>query len=539
MKRISRLYCILIVCLFISGCGTHQNIGDGTYCIDVSLRGGSGKAGVASPASVTVSGDMMTAELVWSSPHYDYMIVDGEKYLRLNEELGIEGDSVFRIPVSALDTDISVIADTTAMSMPHEIEYTLRFDSSTMTTKDDADDGNKPLREKSIEGGDTGSEGSAAQRMKLSEGVTYIPEDLVRKDGSRIEFSNEVKRRYAQMFSIAYSDDGFYYIHIEQTGDYIIVPEGESVGNAGDAQILCKPIDDIYLVSTAAMDLFAALDEGLEKVSFCSLDKKEWYVDAAVSAFDSGTLKYAGKYSAPDYELLLSEGCGLAIENTMIYHKPEVIEKLDSLGIPVIVEASSYEPHPFGRMEWIKLYGALTDRLDEAGSIFDRELEAVEPVLEAYEKNTADEQQPDNKKSVAFFYITSNGAVSVRKSNDYVSRMIEMAGGRYVPESLKDDSNALSTINMQMESFYAEARDADILIYNGSVVGEIGSIKDLLDKDKLFADFKAVRSGNVYTTGRDLYQETMSIPMMIIDMNRIFTQEKVSNNELTFLTRLE
>ena len=215
----------------------------------------------------------------------------------------------------------------------------------------------------------------------------------------------------------------------------------------------------------------------------------------------------------------------------MIYHKPEVIEKLNSLGIPVLVEASSYEPHPFGRMEWIKLYGVLTDRLNEAEKVFDEKLDEVEPIIAKYDKK--------EKAKAAFFYITSNKAVSVRKSSDYVSKMIEMAGGKYVPESLTDETNALSTMNMQMESFYAEAKDADILIYNGAVVGEISTIDDLLDKDELFADFKAVKTGNVYTTGKNMYQETMSIPMMMVDMNKIFTEDKVSDKELTYLKRVE
>ena len=95
-----------------------DGIEDGTYMVDVSLGGGSGKASIASPATLTVKDGKMTAKIVWSSDKYDYMLVDGVKYLRLNKELGIEGDSVFRIPVSALDEDITVIADTTAMSVP-------------------------------------------------------------------------------------------------------------------------------------------------------------------------------------------------------------------------------------------------------------------------------------------------------------------------------------------------------------------------------------------------------------------------------------
>lgn len=96
---------------------------DGSYTCEVTLEGGSGRATVDSPAALTVADGKMTATIVWSSPNYDYMIVDGEKYLPTNTE----GNSTFEIPVSALGTPLSVVADTVAMSTPHEIEYTLTF----------------------------------------------------------------------------------------------------------------------------------------------------------------------------------------------------------------------------------------------------------------------------------------------------------------------------------------------------------------------------------------------------------------------------
>ena len=101
---------------------------DGTYTCEVTLEGGSGRATVESPAALTVADGKMTAAIVWSSPNYDYMLVDGEKYLPTNAE----GNSTFEIPVAALDTALDVTADTVAMSTPHEIEYTLTFDSASL-----------------------------------------------------------------------------------------------------------------------------------------------------------------------------------------------------------------------------------------------------------------------------------------------------------------------------------------------------------------------------------------------------------------------
>ena len=101
---------------------------DGIYTVELAFEGGSGKAKVLSPATVTVSGENVTATIQWSSPNYDYMLVDGEKYLPVNTE----GDSVFEIPVLFFDKPMDVIGDTVAMSKPHEIEYTLAFYSDTL-----------------------------------------------------------------------------------------------------------------------------------------------------------------------------------------------------------------------------------------------------------------------------------------------------------------------------------------------------------------------------------------------------------------------
>lgn len=101
---------------------------DGAYTVEITFEGGSGKAKILSPVTVTVKDQTATATLQWDSPNYDYMIVDGEKYLPINPE----GDSVFEIPVIAFDEPLDVIGDTVAMSKPHEVEYTLTFHSDTM-----------------------------------------------------------------------------------------------------------------------------------------------------------------------------------------------------------------------------------------------------------------------------------------------------------------------------------------------------------------------------------------------------------------------
>ena len=140
-------------------------------------------------------------------------------------------------------------------------------------------------------------------------------------------------------------------------------------------------------------------------------------------------------------------------------------------------------------------------------------------------------------KKVAFFHINTMGAAVVRKPGDYVSKMIQMAGGSYVPEELLiEEENALSTMNLQMEAFYYGAKDADILIYNSTIDGSLDTIDQLLAKSSLLADFKAVQNGNVWCTGKNLFQEPMGIGKLIGDFYRILSDEGA--DELVYLHRL-
>ena len=345
-------------------------------------------------------------------------------------------------------------------------------------------------------------------------------------DLAGLKYDHSLELQYADQFSVDYYEGGYALITIEGDGQFLLVPEGKDApeGLDKDIAVIHKPVQNIYLVATSAMDLFCALD-GLDSISLSGTDADGWYIDEAKRALEDGSILFAGKYNAPDYELILSKNCGLAIESTMISHSPEVKEKLESFGIPVLVEHSSYESHPLGRTEWMKLYGVLLGKEDMADELFQEQVEKLKSV----------EDSDNTGKTVAFFYINSIGAANVRKSNDYVSKMIELAGGKYIFDDLGDE-NALSTMNMQMEDFYAAAKDADILIYNGTIEGELRSIEELTSKNELFADFKAVKDGQVYTTDSSFYQQTTGTCDFIKDLNQIL---QGNDTDYRFLTKLK
>ncbi|MCR5734315.1 MAG: ABC transporter substrate-binding protein [Lachnospiraceae bacterium] len=344
---------------------------------------------------------------------------------------------------------------------------------------------------------------------------------------SGIKISGELKLKYATRFSV--SEFGQYrVVSIAGSGDYLIVPEGADVpDDLPDGMIVLKqPLDKTYLVSTSVMDFVCRLDS-LDYIALSGTQANDWSIDEAKKAMSDKKILYAGKYRAPDYELILSKGCNLAIENTMIYHEPEVKEKLEELGIPVLVETSSYEEHPLGRLEWIKLYGILFGAEDKADDYFEEQLSKIEPVMES----------ADADVTVAFFYVTTSGLINVRKPGDYISTMIDLAGGNYIiDDDLISADNSLSTMNMQMEDFYSNACNADIIIYNSTIAGEIGSVDELVSKDALFADFKAVKENEVYCTDRDLFQQTTGMAEFMNDLNSVFNGKE---NDLHYLKKLD
>ncbi len=344
---------------------------------------------------------------------------------------------------------------------------------------------------------------------------------------STLAVLRQVPLSHADQFTLTEYDQGYTLLDIPTSGRFLIVPEGAGLPRGLDADIvpLYAPLDRIYLTATSSMDFFRALDS-IPAVRLSGTDANGWYIEEARAALERGDMIFAGKYSAPDYELIFSEKCDLAVESTMIYHSPEVKEQLEKLGVPVLVERSSYEEDPLGRMEWVKVYGALLGKLDQAEALFDGEVKAVEPLLD----------QPRTDKTVAFFYITTTGTVNVRKSSDYVPRMIRLAGGDYVFSDLNSGS-ALSTVNMTMESFYDGAKDADLLIYNSTIDGELFTLSELLQKSAFLKDFKAVQTGNVWCTGKNLFQEPMGLGRLILDMHRVLTDENAPG-ELTYLHRL-
>lgn len=367
----------------------------------------------------------------------------------------------------------------------------------------------------------------------LTWGCTKKEESFVQEDrniSSELIYENSMELIYASGFQVDYYQGGYALLSISNGNRYLIVPEGEKTPEDLDAdiQVLCKPFTNIYMVATAVMDMFCELD-ALDSIRLSSQKSEGWCNENVRKEMEEGHILYAGKYNMPDYELIVSEDCSLAIENNMISHSPEVIEKMESFGIPVFMDLSSYENHPLGRVEWVKVYGLLLGKEEEAQAAFDGQCEIMNRV-------EADEA---SGKTVAFFYITSNRMVSVRTSSDYVPKMIEIAGGEYIFENLGDEESKRSSLTMQMEEFYGKAKEADYIVYNSTIDGELETIDELLAKEEMLKDFKAVQNGNVWCTTKNLYQESMSIGGMIEDFHSMLSDNEEMKTDMKYLYQLK
>lgn len=334
--------------------------------------------------------------------------------------------------------------------------------------------------------------------------------------------AKKVELYCAECFTLYEYENGDSYIATDDGSKYLVT-DLEPEGLDPDTAVLRRNADHIYMAASAAMSFYDSLGR-ISDIRFSAIKESGWDIESAAEAMRSGDMVYAGKYSEPDYELLLTEGCSYSVQSTMSDHVPKVRQKLTEIGIPVFVDRSSYESHPLGRCEWIKVYAHLTGDTELGDRLFEEQKEHFDR-LEGIESSGM---------TVVFFYISASGKIVTRKAGDYVTTMIEMAGGENVFDFLGED-NASSTVTLEPEEFCIHAKDADIIIYNINLGGEIHSVGELVEKNELLAEFRAVKEGNVFCTSRSVYQEIMKMGEILTDFHTVFSG---SGDELKYLYRI-
>ena len=514
------------------------------YCwATVTLEGGSGKASVESPCPVLERSGELLAVITWSSSHYDFMVIDGEKILPVNTE----GNSKFEIPLKSVarssdtsqtaslpeDCEMQVQADTTAMSTPHLVDYTLSF--LFFETKKEAESADE-TREEADSTGETQQEEDSTDATQEEAAATSDIKEAPELSG--LQYLSKDENEYAKCFAIYRYENGYAVLAVDDGRRYLIVPEGAEIPErtAEDLIILHQPLDRIYLAASAVMCQFDEIG-AVGNVILSGLEKDGWYIEAAREAMEKGTLEYGGKYSAPDYERIVAAGVNLAVESTMIHHTPKVQEKLEKLGIPVMIDRSSYESEPLGRSEWVKVYGLVTGHEEEAARAFEEQKGYVEALRENTESVSTDASESDSDmqpKTVAIFSINSTRQVVTRGAGDYFGKMVEIAGGA-LSTPATDAGRATQTVSM--EAFYAAAEQADILIYNASIEDAPENLQQMCAKDSILTQFRAVREGNVWCMRSSLYQNASRTGAIIRDLHAIVAGE--ADDETEFFYRLK
>lgn len=334
--------------------------------------------------------------------------------------------------------------------------------------------------------------------------------ELVLDHEEELQYATEFKltnyKGGYKKFTVAYHDDK----------EFLIVPEGKKVPEnlEGNVVVLQQPIDKITMNSTGMVSLIDAIG-GLDHIATVGTEAKGWYLENVVNKLESGDIKYSGNYKEPDFEMLTAEGIQLEVDTTMAAGNPDILAKYDELGIPYFIESSSKEGSPLGRVEWVKLFGALMGLEDEAKTYFDEQVKKVEAVTSADKTD----------KTVAMFYISSGSdKVYARNGGDYMAAMIGMAGGNYIMADVEPDKTGNSATTF--EDVYSRCVDADYVFYVNFAL-KYESLDDMVEYNPLFGDFKAVKEGNVYVTSPDFTQSTAAIAGIIEDMHAVLNDSSV------------
>lgn len=350
-----------------------------------------------------------------------------------------------------------------------------------------------------------------------AEGEGGVPE--IPGYGEPVPVPNEA----ASCFAIYRYDNGASLVTTNDGAAYLIADEAPAGLDPGIVAIPREP-ERVYMAASAVMCFWEAM-ERMDEIRFSALEADGWTVEAARDAMERGEILYAGKYREPDYELLLSGRCDLSIQSTMSEHVPKVKEKLSELGIPVFVDRSSYEPDPLGRCEWVRVYAEIAGCPEVGDALFAGQKARFDALTDA---------APSGVRA-AFFYVTASGSFVTRKPGDYISKMIALAGGENVFTFAGED-NALSSVTLSPEEFVLGAKDADILIYNGNISGNLSSMEELVALNGLLADFRAVRNGKVWCTEDNLYQSIMKTGDILADFHTVIAD---TGEPLTYLRPLE
>lgn len=367
---------------------------------------------------------------------------------------------------------------------------------------------------------------------------------------SQLTSTGKEENTFAELFSIehlkdenekAYSKIEVFDKEKKLDTSWLLLPEGVDKVSGAPAGVNIMTFRDrqnIMVSSASTMALINAMD-ALSKVPMTTADTT-WRIQEIKDAIDKGTVKEVGKYSKPDYEQIIVIGAEkhvtFAVFSTMLDSVPDVYDQLTkTCNLRIMRDQSSYESHPLGRTEWIKIYGEIFGMRDKSDAVFNGQVKILN-------ETTSKINVPDaERKTVLIFYTTSTkDTFYVRNAADYVTELVNLGGGKQVAEIGAGKSG---NTKMTQESFIEKCSQADYVLYNwtsGASGVKDESLQGLIDArlGDWFKDFKAYKEGNVWRTSNDFYQKMDKMGEMVADIYKMLYGENVSDT-LTYVNRLK
>lgn len=318
--------------------------------------------------------------------------------------------------------------------------------------------------------------------------------------------------KYSNGFSVEYLEDGIKKMEDADGRVIMMVPDGEKLPEEYENAdvILEGDLETVMTASSTQVCLLRAVDE-LDAIVAVTNDRATWTIEEIPKAMDAGKIAYVGNHNAPDYELITSLNPSLVFVYSGNSGQFDLMAKLDELNINYIVCNEYMEDDPRGRMEWMKIYGALFNKERIANAFFDRAVKNIDEVMEKAEKQ-------DKPKVV--WGMVNDGKVYVPGNDSYVGKMIEMCGGDYVFKDMKGAGSSTITL----EEFYAGAKDAEIMIYS-SMEAYTPNIEALIETAPIMENIKAVQDNKVWCLGDDFYQSIDLTDAVISDLYSIFHED--------------
>ncbi|HSH37012.1 ABC transporter substrate-binding protein [Schnuerera sp.] len=344
-------------------------------------------------------------------------------------------------------------------------------------------------------------------------------------------YEGSMELKYAKSFSVNYYKGGYKTIVDWNGRKTLLVPEGKEVPEVkSDIDVIQLPIKSIGAFTSVVAAELRPL-ELIDKMTLVTTERDRWHIPEVKQMMDEGQITYVGKNSAPDYELIESINPDLILITVKTVHgENDVITKFDEMGVKWISHGSQRETDPRGRLEWIKLIGALLDKEEEAEDFYEAQLKKIAEV----EEKVANLEGEKKKFASTFF---SKDIYYVRNKGDYEVKMYELSGGEYILSELNPEEDGNTKMNA--EELYKGIEDVDILFYNTILGRSVQSIDDLVSNAEYLKDVKAIKEGRVWGYKPHYYQYSDQVADMIVDLYTIFTTPHGEITETDFFFLME